>query len=122
VTEAQAFVLIATQVVKEESLEKLNMAGFPLFKTVYHLTFDLSFDYVLMDDVARWRVLSGLWSRWSTSGQSVPGEEGIVTAVADLKDTDYAKGMINIVGHYSKPYLLSLLVNPNAAKIVTEMD
>jgi nitrilase len=32
--EGQAFVLVATQVVKEESLEKCNMAGFPLFETV----------------------------------------------------------------------------------------
>lgn len=32
--EGQAFVLVATQVVKTESLEKLNMTGFPLFETV----------------------------------------------------------------------------------------
>jgi nitrilase len=51
-----------------------------------------------------------------------PGEEGILTAVVDLKDINYAKGMIDTVGHYSRPDLLSLLVNPTAAKIVTEMN
>lgn len=50
------------------------------------------------------------------------GEEGILTAEIDLKDIDYAKGMIDTVGHYSRPDLLSLLVNPKAANIVTEMD
>jgi nitrilase len=32
--EGQAFVLVATQVVKAESVSKLNMEGFPLYKTV----------------------------------------------------------------------------------------
>jgi nitrilase len=50
------------------------------------------------------------------------GEEGIVTADIDLRDIDYAKGMIDTVGHYSRPDLLSLLVNPKAAKVVTEME
>jgi nitrilase len=50
------------------------------------------------------------------------GEEGIITAVVDLKDIDYAKAMIDTVGHYSRPDLLSLVVNPAAAKIVTHME
>jgi len=50
------------------------------------------------------------------------GEEGILKADIDLKDIDYAKGMIDTVGHYSRPDLLSLLVNSKTAKIVTEMD
>jgi nitrilase len=50
------------------------------------------------------------------------GEEGIVTADIDLRDIDYAKGMIDTVGHYSRPDLLSLLVNPKTAQVVTEME
>lgn len=50
------------------------------------------------------------------------GEEGILMADVDLKDIDYAKGMIDTVGHYSRPDLLSLLVNLKAAKIITEME
>jgi hypothetical protein len=50
------------------------------------------------------------------------GEEGILTAEVDLNDIDYAKNMIDTVGHYSRPDLLSLLVNPKAAQIVTEMN
>jgi nitrilase len=49
------------------------------------------------------------------------GEEGIISAVVDLQDIDSAKAMIDTVGHYSRPDLLSLLVNPLAAQIVTEM-
>jgi nitrilase len=50
-----------------------------------------------------------------------PGEGGILTTVVDLKDIDYGKGMIETVGHYSRPDWLSLLVNSTATKTVTEM-
>jgi nitrilase len=49
------------------------------------------------------------------------GDEGILSTEIDLRDIDYAKGMIDTVGHYSRPDLLSLLVNPKAAQIITEM-
>ncbi|KAE9963776.1 hypothetical protein EG328_011068 [Venturia inaequalis] len=103
--EGQAFVLVATQVVKTESLEKMNMSGFPLFKTPG----------------------GGFSQIFGPDGRPLAktldaGEEGIVTAVIDLKDIDYAKAMIDTVGHYSRPDLLSLLVNPSAAKIVTSME
>jgi nitrilase len=49
------------------------------------------------------------------------GEEGILTAEVDLNDIDFAKNMIDNVGHYSRPDLLSLLVNPKPAQVVTEM-
>lgn len=45
-----------------------------------------------------------------------PGKEGIMQADIDLTDIDYAKSMIDTVGHYSRPDLLSLNVNPTAAK------
>lgn len=50
------------------------------------------------------------------------GEEGILKANIDLSDIDYAKGMIDTVGHYSRPDLLSLHVNPKAAKVVVEEE
>lgn len=40
----------------------------------------------------------------------------------DLRDIDYAKTFIDTVGHYARPDLLSLLVNPVAAKHVTPMS
>jgi len=55
--------------------------------------------------------------------QAIPaGEEGVLTADIDLADIDYAKAMIDTVGHYSRPDLLSLNVNPTAAQIVTRME
>lgn len=50
-----------------------------------------------------------------------PGEEGILQADVDLGDIDYAKSMIDPVGHYSRPDLLSLVVNPTAAKTFSHM-
>lgn len=49
------------------------------------------------------------------------GDEGILTADVDLRDIDYPKAFIDVVGHYARPDLLSLLVNPTADKHVTEM-
>lgn len=46
------------------------------------------------------------------------GEECILQADINLQDIDYAKAMIDTVGHYSRPDLLSLLVNTDAAKCV----
>ena len=50
-----------------------------------------------------------------------PGKEGIMQADIDLDEIDYAKGMIDTVGHYSRPDLLSLNVNPTAAKPFNHM-
>lgn len=69
--EGQAFVLVATQVVKTENLEALNMAGFPLFKTVRrHLSLS-SIEYMLMNGTARWRILNDLWPGWSAFGEGI---------------------------------------------------
>lgn len=48
------------------------------------------------------------------------GEECILQADIDLQDIDYAKAMIDTVGHYSRPDLLSLNVNTQVAKCVWE--
>lgn len=45
-----------------------------------------------------------------------PGEEGILTAEIQLSTIDYAKQMLDVVGHYSRPDLLSLNVNLKTAK------
>jgi len=103
--EGQAFVLVATQVVSEGNLEKINMGGgFPVYKVPGG-----GFSMIYGPDG---RPLA----------KALPaGEEGIVTADIDLADIDYAKAMADPVGHYSRPDLLSLNVNAKEAKVVTEM-
>lgn len=49
------------------------------------------------------------------------GEEGILTADVILRDIDKPKAFIDVVGHYARPDLLSLLVNPSVDKHVTAM-
>ncbi|TID17861.1 putative nitrilase [Venturia nashicola] len=90
---------------KDGESGEMNMAGFPLFKTPS----------------------GGFAQIFGPDGRPLAkaldaGDEGIVTAVIDLKDIDFAKAVIDTVGHYSRPDLLSLLVNPSAAKIVTHID
>ncbi|KAL7809347.1 nitrilase [Trichoderma aethiopicum] len=46
------------------------------------------------------------------------GEEGILTADIQLNTMDYAKHMLDVFGHYSRPDLLSLNVNLKPAKPV----
>ncbi|TKA58263.1 hypothetical protein B0A49_13324, partial [Cryomyces minteri] len=48
--------------------------------------------------------------------RSITGEEGILNADIDLRNRDFAMNLIDAVGHYSRPDLLSLNVNPEAAK------
>ena len=48
-----------------------------------------------------------------------PGVEGVLYAEVDLAMIGLAKQMIDVVGHYSRPDLLSLLVNPEEARQVT---
>lgn len=50
------------------------------------------------------------------------GEEGILKADINLRDIDYPKAFIDVVGHYARPDLLSLLVNPTQDLHVTKMS
>lgn len=50
------------------------------------------------------------------------GEEGILTAEVNLRDIDKPKSFIDVVGHYARPDLLSLLVNSRVAKHVTQSE
>ncbi|EXJ69263.1 uncharacterized protein A1O5_07299 [Cladophialophora psammophila CBS 110553] len=47
-----------------------------------------------------------------------PGHEGILAADIDLGAINYAKQPLDVVGHYSRPDLLSLNVNREADKHV----
>jgi predicted amidohydrolase len=47
-------------------------------------------------------------------------QEGILHADIDLGDIDYSKNLLDPVGHYSRPDMLSLLVNTKEGKHVIE--
>lgn len=49
-----------------------------------------------------------------------PDEEGILQADVLLSDIDDSKTLLDPVGQYSRPDLLSLLVNTNEGKHVVE--
>jgi nitrilase len=49
-----------------------------------------------------------------------PEEEGILQADVILSDIDYSKTLLDPVGQYSRPDMLSLLVNVTEGKHVIE--
>jgi nitrilase len=49
-------------------------------------------------------------------------EEGILQADVDLQDIDYSKNLLDPVGQYSRPDLLTLLVNKKEGKHVIELE
>lgn len=64
-----------------------------------------------LPNIARRRLLHDLWPDGRPLVEPLdPGEEGILQADIDLQDIDYAKNLIDAVGHYARPDLLSLLV------------
>jgi nitrilase len=122
--EGACFVLLASQVVKPESLEKINMAGFPLFKTVGDNPMT---DHFILDMLIPEKGGGGFSQIFGPDGRPLAkaldqSEEGIITADIDLSHLDYAKSMIDTVGHYSRPDLLSLLVTQTAATVVTRKE
>lgn len=102
--EGQCFVLVASQILTENNLEKNNLIGNPVTKTPGG-----GFSMIFGPD--------GL----PLCEKIDAGAEGILTANINLRDIDYPKAFIDVVGHYARPDLLSLLVNPTEAKHVTMM-
>ncbi|KAF2797978.1 putative nitrilase [Melanomma pulvis-pyrius CBS 109.77] len=102
--EGQTFVLVASQIMTEENLEKNNCVGNHVTKTPGG-----GFSMIFGPDGKALCEPVGV------------GEEAVLKADIDLRDIDYAKTFIDTVGHYARPDLLSLLVNPVAAKHVTDM-
>ncbi|KAJ6002515.1 hypothetical protein N7451_005062 [Penicillium sp. IBT 35674x] len=99
--EGQAFVLVCTQVVKKESLQKQNLIEGGIIQTPSG-----GFSMIFGPDGA------------ALVEAPLAGDECILQADINLQDIDYAKAMIDTVGHYSRPDLLSLQVNTKVAKCV----
>ncbi len=99
--EGACFVLVCTQVLTEKSREKTKLMDSPFVKTPGG-----GFAMIFGPDGA------------PLCEPLDPGEEGILYAEIELHTIDFAKQMIDVVGHYSRPDLLSLKVNPEAAKHV----
>lgn len=99
--EGACFVVVSTQVMSDKGREKLKLVGSPHVQTPG----------------------GGFAMIFGPDGTPLvdpmdPGEEGILTAEIQLNTTDYAKQMLDVVGHYSRPDLLSLKVNLKTAKAV----
>jgi hypothetical protein len=91
--EGACFVLVCTQVLTEKSKEVTKLMDSPFAKTPGG-----GFAMIFGPDGAP--LVKALEA----------GEEGILMADIDLQAIDYAKQMIDTVGHYSRPDLLSLKV------------
>ncbi|KAK9489344.1 carbon-nitrogen hydrolase [Lipomyces doorenjongii] len=103
--EGQSFVILSTQVITEGNLEKLNLLGVKVIQAPGG-----GFSMIFGPDGKQ------LCEPWPA------GKEGIMQTDIDLRDIDYAKALIDTVGHYSRPDLLSLVVNSKAAQTYQLMD
>jgi len=119
--EGQTFVAIASQILTEKSLERCFLVGKPPIKTVSITADVLQLNVLTCDQPG-----GGFSMIFGPDGKPLAehledGEEGIVIADVDLTDIDRAKTFIDTVGHYARPDLLSLLVNPSADSCITMM-
>src|SRR5437868_2633324 len=101
--EGQCFVLIASQILTEKNLEKNNLSGNPVTKTVRP-----------PPNIPRIPILrlkchdqpgGGFSMIFGPDGKPLceplgDGDEGILTADVNLRDIDYPKAFIDVVGHY----------------------
>ncbi|EHK20517.1 uncharacterized protein TRIVIDRAFT_48875 [Trichoderma virens Gv29-8] len=99
--EGGCFFICSTQVLSDKGREKLKLVGNPYVKTPG----------------------GGFAMLFGPDGTALvdpldPGEEGILSAEIELSTIDYAKQLLDVVGHYSRPDLLSLKVNLEPAKHV----
>lgn len=99
--EGACFVVVSTQVMSEKGREKLRLTGSPHVQTPGG-----GFAMIFGPDGTP--LVDPLDS----------GEESILTADTQLNTMDYAKQMLDVVGHYSRSDLLSLNVNLKPAKPV----
>ncbi|CZR61885.1 probable nitrilase [Phialocephala subalpina] len=101
--EGQTFVIVSTQVVKEENLDKMH----------------------LLESGVTDKAAGGFAMIYGPDGKELvealaPDEEGILQADVVLSDIDYSKALLDPVGQYSRPDLLSLLVTKTEGKHVIE--
>lgn len=118
--EGQTFVVVASQILTEQNLGLNNLTAAPPIKTVNP-------SHILLNHADRHAQPGGGFSMiFGPDGKPLAkaltdGEEGILVTDIDLRDIDRAKAFIDTVGHYARPDLLSLLVNPSQDKHVTVM-
>ncbi|PPJ57739.1 hypothetical protein CBER1_00023 [Cercospora berteroae] len=99
--EGATFVVLSTQVLTEKNRDKCQLKNFPYATTP-----------------------GGGFSRiYGPDGKELvkplgPGEEGLLYADIDLHDKALAKHNLDVVGHYSRPDLLSLRVTTEASSQV----
>ncbi|KAK7701230.1 hypothetical protein SLS57_011831 [Botryosphaeria dothidea] len=91
--EGACFVLVCTQILTEKNRERCQLQNYP-----YAVTPSGGFSAIYGPDGGELAKPLG------------PGEEGILYADVDLHEKDLAKHNLDIVGHYSRPDLLSLRV------------
>ncbi|CZR68060.1 probable nitrilase [Phialocephala subalpina] len=101
--EGQMFVIISTQVVKEEHLDEMH----------------------LLESGMTDKAGGGFSMIYGPDGKELvealaPDLEGILQADVVLSDIDYSKTLLDPVGQYSRPDLLSLLVTKTEGKHVIE--
>ena len=116
--EGATFVAVASQILTEKNLEKNNLTGNPVTKTV-SIVVRLTYPDLLTFS----KPGGGFSMSYGPDGRPLAktngdGEEGMLTATVNLRDIDKPKAFIDVVGHYARPDLLSLKVNNKVAKHV----
>ncbi|KAK5989821.1 Nitrilase [Cladobotryum mycophilum] len=102
--EGATFVIASSQIITEKNLEKNLLVGNPVTNAPgggFSMIFGPD-GKPLCDPVGA-------------------GEEGILQANISLREIEKAKIFVDVAGHYARPDLLSVLVNPAVAKTVTHM-
>ncbi|KAK6066089.1 aliphatic nitrilase [Seiridium cupressi] len=104
--EGCTFVAVASQILTEKNLEINMLTGNPVTKTMF-ISLEEGFPMIF-----------GPGGKPLCEAIS-DGEERIITAEVNLREVDKPKSFIDVVGHYARPDLLSLLVNTKVAKHIT---